>query len=222
MQPTAGAAIWWRISVFQWHVVLNVTTGCLRGTIVFKPRFSKVQIPPWVPLTSSGEPLPHYRCKAPQLCSPLAPGVPFLRAIPASREGSRHRPNGVFASRFFRDWGDSEPVAFLSPMTRISFPWGRDGHCLFACPRLRPGLPPHTSQLGGGETASWASRAGSHPTRGGSSGSGGWGSRTRASSFARSPPETRKARQLWAVPGGLVFHPGSPNLRGFSLKALRA
>lgn len=185
--------------------------------------FQKCKSPPGFPSPAAvnPRPTPGGRLRSSARPWPRA-GVPFLRATPVSREGTRHTPNGVFVSRVFRDWDDSEPVAFLSPVMRILFPWGRDGHCLFAWPRLRPGLPPHTSQLGGGETASWASRAGSHPTRGGSSGSGGWGSRSRASSFARSPPETREGRQLRAVAGGLVSHPGSPNLRGFSLKALRA
>lgn len=41
VRPTAGAAIWWRISVFQQHVVLNVTTGLsMWHEFFFQPRLN--------------------------------------------------------------------------------------------------------------------------------------------------------------------------------------
>lgn len=129
----------------------------------------------------------------------------------------------MFSSSFSRD---SEPAALLSPCGESHFLGAVTG-IVFSrghVPALGR-LSPHTSRMQGKERKgkarqAWPERT--HPTRGGSSGSVGFASRTCTSSSPRSPPEIGGARHLWRVPGGLVSQPGLPSPRGFQLKAPKA
>lgn len=136
------------------------------------------------------------------------------------RKRAQLRTNGCFLP-CFSEIPSPQPS---SPLRRISFPWGVVTgivFCFFGA-ASQPWPPAsHLSKARKGK-AGQAWREGTHPTRGGSSGSVGLAPQIRASSWAVSPPETGGARHFWAVPGRRASHPGSPRLRRFSLKAPEA
>lgn len=177
-RQAAAAAIWWRISVFQYHVMLHVTTGLSTWHshffFFFTRGFTKCKFPPNPP-PPLGARKPSSYTPGTGLGSPSGsrrnpgPSTPARRALltaPAAGgpEGSVTEPGshlpGLFPPRF------SEPRAtqLSSPQGRQSkFLRGSEEHWLSALLPPFPCLPPpHTSGLGGREVSSVLTR--DHPT----------------------------------------------------------
>lgn len=131
-RPTAGAAIWWRIWVFQSHVVLNVTTGLSTWQGHFEAAvFKNSKFAPALPLGGALIPLPHSRRTA-LLAPSTRGGDVFFRATAAATrvqrpEGSVTEPGARLKGRFtprFPETGATAGVRSfpLSPGRRTPFP----------------------------------------------------------------------------------------------------
>ena len=170
------------------------------------PPFPGAPTPPPLAVEGAAARLPLDPGRGPRGCTGLHPRP---RAS-VMRGGAQRRTNGCFSPPF----SQIASPQLSSPLRRISFPWGGDGHCLFAGIACQPWPPASHLSEARKRKAGQAWQKGTHPTRRGSSGSVELASRTRAFSSLRSPRETRGATHLWGVPGRRRPTRGHPVFHG--------